>query len=92
MGDLVPEQRQDVLCVAIGDGESLDAQLLLDLKGLQDTLSGLGTDRGRRGKLILRVHEGDEVYDVEVTDMAPVGPGARQRFRVVPGVLNVLEQ
>ncbi|MEZ5724662.1 MAG: DNA polymerase III subunit alpha [Paracoccaceae bacterium] len=64
----------------------------LDLKGLQDTLSGLGTDRGRRGKLILRVHEGDEVYDVEVTDKAPVGPGARQRFRVVPGVLNVLEQ
>ncbi|WBU64593.1 DNA polymerase III subunit alpha [Paracoccus aerodenitrificans] len=67
-------------------GESVDFPVL------QDTLVGLDEDRGRRGKLILRIHEGDEVYDIEVTDRAPVGPSARQRYRVVPGVLDVVEQ
>ena len=64
----------------------------VDLGSLQEALERLGEDRGRRGKLILRIHEGDEVYDVIVTDRAPVGPSARQRYRVVPGVLDVLEQ
>ncbi|TKW65833.1 MAG: DNA polymerase III subunit alpha [Paracoccus denitrificans] len=70
----------------------LEVANALDFKDLQGALSALDADRGRRGKLILRVHEGDELYDVEVSDSAPVGPAARQRLRVVAGVLDVVEQ
>ena len=70
----------------------LEVASAVDFKSLQDALAALAEDRGRRGKLILRVHEGDEAYDVEVSDQAPVGPAARQRLRVVAGVLDVLEQ
>ncbi|WBU61132.1 DNA polymerase III subunit alpha [Paracoccus albus] len=70
----------------------LQASDVMDFNALQDTLSAMGDDRGRRGKLILRVHQGDEYYDLEISDRAPVSPTARQRLRVVPGVLDVLEQ
>ncbi|WBU51924.1 DNA polymerase III subunit alpha [Paracoccus sp. SCSIO 75233] len=70
----------------------LEVSDAMDFGGLQDTLAGLDADRGRRGKLILRIHESDQAYDVEVADRAPVGPAARQRLRVVPGVLDVIEQ
>ncbi|WP_313136428.1 DNA polymerase III subunit alpha [Paracoccus jeotgali] len=64
----------------------------LDLGGLRETLALLESDRGRRGRLILRLHQAADVYDVELTPRAPVSPAARQRLRVVPGVLDVVEQ
>ncbi|SDE60870.1 DNA polymerase-3 subunit alpha [Paracoccus isoporae] len=63
-----------------------------DFNGLMGVLDRLGEDRGRRGRLIVRLHEDDEIYDVEVTDRAPVSPAARQHLRIVPGVLDVIEQ
>ncbi|MFV0292322.1 MAG: DNA polymerase III subunit alpha [Paracoccus sp. (in: a-proteobacteria)] len=61
---------------------------------LSQTVEALRTEerRGRAGKLVLRVHEGNEVYDVEICTDAPVDPVARQRLRIVPGVLDVREE
>ncbi|MFD1794483.1 DNA polymerase III subunit alpha [Paracoccus aurantiacus] len=86
-------QPLDAAIANVGPAELvLEVVSSLDFGDLKQTLTRLDKDRGRRGKLILRIHEGDEVYDVEVSDRAPVSPGARQRLRVVPGVLQVLEQ
>ncbi len=64
-----------------------------DIADLSQTVETLRAERrGRAGKLILRVHAESEVYDVELCADAPVGPAARQRLRVVPGVLEVTEE
>ncbi|MBA4490461.1 DNA polymerase III subunit alpha [Paracoccus sp. S1E-3] len=74
-----------VLAISVANG--------VDIAGLSQTVESLRAERkGRPGKLVLRVHEGDEVYDIEICADAPVGPAARQRLRVVPGVLDVTEE
>ncbi|MDO5643364.1 MAG: DNA polymerase III subunit alpha, partial [Paracoccus sp. (in: a-proteobacteria)] len=70
----------------------LNVSDMVDFNGLHGTLAAMDRDPGRRGRLILRVHEGAEAYDVEIAAKAPVGPAARQRLRVVAGVLDVIEQ
>ena len=74
-----------VLAISVANG--------VDITDLSQTVETLRADRrGRPGKLVLRVHEGDEVYDIEICTDAPVGPAARQRLRIVPGVLDVIEE
>ena len=74
-----------VLAISVANG--------VDITDLSQTVETLRADRrGRPGKLVLRVHEGLEVYDIELCTDAPVGPAARQRLRIVPGVLDVIEE
>ncbi|MFV0411394.1 MAG: DNA polymerase III subunit alpha [Paracoccus sp. (in: a-proteobacteria)] len=74
-----------VLAISLAEGASVEE--------LSRTVETLRAERkSRAGRLVLRVHEGDEVYDVEICTDAPVGPSARQRLRVVPGVLDVIEE
>ncbi|MDO5606537.1 MAG: DNA polymerase III subunit alpha, partial [Paracoccus sp. (in: a-proteobacteria)] len=70
----------------------LEAANDVDIAALQSTLAGLAGDAGRRGRLILRLHQGEDLYDLQIDERAPVGPAARQRLRVVPGVLDLIEQ
>lgn len=74
-----------VLAISVANGA--------DVTDLSQVVETLRAERKTRpGKLVLRVHEGDEVYDIEICTDAPVGPSARQRLRIVPGVLDVVEE
>ncbi|MTH63389.1 DNA polymerase III subunit alpha [Paracoccus shanxieyensis] len=45
-----------------------------------------------RGPITLRLKDGDDLVDIEITEDAPLTTPARQALRVVPGVLEVLEE
>ena len=85
MEDAIANVGPAVLAISVANG--------VDITDLSQTVETLRADRkGRPGKLVLRVHEGLEVYDIELCADAPVGPAARQRLRIVPGVLDVIEE
>ncbi|SMO56009.1 DNA polymerase III subunit alpha [Paracoccus laeviglucosivorans] len=45
-----------------------------------------------RGPISLRLKDGDDLVDIEITEDAPLTTPARQALRVIPGVLEVLEE
>ncbi|MTH79356.1 DNA polymerase III subunit alpha [Paracoccus aestuariivivens] len=45
-----------------------------------------------RGPITLRLKDGEDLVDVEITEDAPLTTPARQALRVIPGVLEVLEE
>ncbi|RJE86632.1 DNA polymerase III subunit alpha [Paracoccus onubensis] len=45
-----------------------------------------------RGPILLRLREGDDLIEIEVTNDAPLTTPVRQALRAVPGVLDVTEQ
>ncbi|MDO5530190.1 MAG: DNA polymerase III subunit alpha, partial [Paracoccus sp. (in: a-proteobacteria)] len=68
----------------------------LSLEALTQTLSAYkaAARPGKKGKLLLRIRDDDlaEEYDLQIDDAAPLGPELRQRLRVVPGVLELVEE
>ncbi|QRZ14906.1 DNA polymerase III subunit alpha [Paracoccus methylovorus] len=45
-----------------------------------------------RGPIALRLKDGADLVDIEITEDAPLTTPARQALRVIPGVLEVLEE
>ncbi|UXU74385.1 MULTISPECIES: DNA polymerase III subunit alpha [unclassified Paracoccus (in: a-proteobacteria)] len=45
-----------------------------------------------RGPIALRVKDGNDLIDIEIADDAPLTTPARQALRVIPGVLEVVEE
>ncbi|MBD9526653.1 DNA polymerase III subunit alpha [Paracoccus sp. PAR01] len=45
-----------------------------------------------RGPITLRLKDGEDLVDIEITEDAPLTTPARQALRVIPGVLEVLEE
>ncbi|WP_134681140.1 DNA polymerase III subunit alpha [Paracoccus ravus] len=45
-----------------------------------------------RGPITLRLKDGEDLVDIEITEDAPLTTPARQALRVLPGVLEVLEE
>ena len=45
-----------------------------------------------RGPIALRLRNGDDLLDIEIAADAPLTTPARQALRVIPGVLEVVEE
>ncbi|MDS9468467.1 DNA polymerase III subunit alpha [Paracoccus sp. MBLB3053] len=45
-----------------------------------------------RGPITLRLKDGEDLVDIEITEDAPLTTPARQALRIIPGVLEVLEE
>ncbi|MFT4013051.1 MAG: DNA polymerase III subunit alpha [Paracoccus sp. (in: a-proteobacteria)] len=45
-----------------------------------------------RGPIALRLKDGDDLVDIEIAEDAPLTTPARQALRVIPGVLEVVEE
>ncbi|MDO5659066.1 MAG: DNA polymerase III subunit alpha [Paracoccus sp. (in: a-proteobacteria)] len=65
----------------------------LELGELQEVLSD-GAGPGKKGTLLLRLRDdlGQEEYDIQIARDITLSPALRQRLRVIPGVLDVIEE
>lgn len=62
------------------------------LDRLRETSAEIAVSAKGRGPLLMRVREGNTVYDVEVAPDVPVTPRMRQALRAVEGVIDVTEE
>ena len=86
--DAVADAGSGLLAVEVADPRT--AVAVLDR--LRETSAEMSVSAKGRGPLLMRVREGNTVYDVEVAPDVPVTPRMRQALRAVEGVIDVTEE
>ncbi len=86
--DAVADAGSGKLAVEIADART--AAAVLDR--LRSVSAEMSVSAKGRGPLLMRVRDGNAVYDVEVGQNLPVTPKMRQALRAVEGVIDVTEE
>ncbi|WP_299359306.1 DNA polymerase III subunit alpha [uncultured Paracoccus sp.] len=86
--DAVADAGSGKLAVEIADAPT--AAAVLDR--LRTVSAEMSVSSRGRGPLLMRVRDGNTVYDIEVGQNVPVTPRMRQALRAVEGVIDVTEE
>ncbi|WP_415392765.1 DNA polymerase III subunit alpha [Paracoccus sp. SJTW-4] len=86
--DAVADAGSGQLAVEVGDARTA----LAVLDRLREASAEIAVSAKGRGPLLMRVRDGNTVYDVEVAENVPVTPRMRQALRAVEGVIDVTEE